>query len=272
MQNNITLAYSPCPNDVFVFAGLAQKKIDTQLNFDITLSDVQTLNEFANSARFDVTKISAFAYRNIKYKYQVLSSGCVLGYGCGPLLLSRPEIEWKPGHPFPDYFTVAIPGLHTTSHLLLRLFLGNKARIIPMNFAHIMPSVAAGLVDFGVVIHEGRFIYSDYGLQVIQDLGEFWHRTYNLPLPLGLIVAHKDIPLDIFQNIEKAVYDSILYSHSHKEEIMPYIRKYSPKLVEHVIQAHIRLYVNDETLSLSSEGRKAIDFLLQKADEILPIC
>lgn len=257
----LTLGFTPCPNDTFIFYGLVHKMVPFGCDLDIRLMDVQSLNIEATRGTFAMSKLSCFAYAGVARDYAILRSGAALGRGCGPLLLAREGKKFDPG------VRIAIPGELTTAHLLLRIFLGGEAKSVPMRFDHIMPAMQKGEIDYGVVIHEGRFTYHNYGLTLIEDLGEFWERRFGLPIPLGLIAARRDIGREIAREFEQKLAQSVTFARENRERVLRYVRQHAQELDEEVMSRHIDLYVNDDTRWLSEKGKDAVRLLLTKAME-----
>lgn len=226
-----------------------------------TMKDVEALNQAAKDSLFDISKLSCFAFGSVADKYTILRSGAALGRGCGPLLLC------KEGKKMDKSSWIAIPGEMTTAHLLLRLFLGEKAKTKIMPFDQIMPAMQRGDIDYGVVIHEGRFTYPSYGLSCVQDLGIFWEQTYQLPIPLGIIAGKKECGKKTLESFENALSQSIVYAWQNRELVYPYVKEYAQEMQEKVISSHIDLYVTKESQRWSEEGKKALCLLLQKAME-----
>lgn len=262
----LTLGFSPCPNDTFIFYALVNRVIDTRgLDFDLHIEDVETLNRLAMARSLDVSKISCHAFHYLQDDYHFLSSGGAFGRGCGPLIISkRPYTEKDLKNK-----SIAIPGEMTTAYLLLKLFFdatysAKPLSIIPMLFNEIPAAVRDGRVDAGLIIHESRFTYQEYGLSRVVDLGEWWEKETGLPIPLGGIIARKSLGTKI-EVIENLIRQSVGYSFSHREEAMPFIKKYSQELSEIVINNHIGLYVNNFTLDMGEEGLASLKELLGRA-------
>jgi 1,4-dihydroxy-6-naphthoate synthase len=262
----ITLGFSPCPNDTFIFDALVNNKIDTgDLIFDVRLEDVETLNRLALQSRLDVTKISYGVMDLLRDKYIILNSGSALGAGVGPLLIS--------GHAIPDPgiydHVIAIPGEHTTAHKLFNLaFPGAKNKIF-MRYDEIEDFVLRENKSAGVIIHENRFTYQQKGLVKIADLGEFWEQRTGAPIPLGGIVANKELDKNIIKKVDQLIRKSIEYSFSNYPLITDYVRQHSREMEEDVMRKHIDLYVNDYSISLGDKGKKAImQFLSIPGDDI----
>ncbi len=262
MTTRLSLAYSPCPNDTFLFYALAHGRIDLSgLAFDIRLEDVETLNRAAEQGRFAVSKLSFGALGHLRQTYGLLRSGAALGRGCGPLIVARPGIE-------PDHLAsaaVAVPGLWTTARLLLGLYAPRIRELKPMPFDRIMPAVAGGAVDAGVIIHEGRFTYPEYGLIKIADLGQWWEQRTGLPIPLGGIAVRRDLGTDLAGRIERIIRKSVSWAFDHPGEAEGYIRDHAQEMAPEVVRQHIALYVNDHTLDLGREGEEAVATLFAEA-------
>lgn len=266
IQFMTTLGFSPCPNDTFIFYALVNRIIDTRgLDFKLHIEDVETLNRLAISRSLDVTKISCHAFHYLQDDYHFLRSGGAFGRGCGPLIISKLPYSEK------DLKNkrIAIPGEMTTAYLLLKLFFDatygvKPLTIVPMLFHEIPAAVRDGKVDAGLIIHESRFTYREYGLSRVVDLGEWWEKETGLPIPLGGIIARKSLGPNI-EIIEELIRSSVEYSFSHRDEAMPFIKKYSQELSEIVINNHIGLYVNDFTLDMGDAGFAALKELLRRA-------
>lgn len=261
----LTLGYSPCPNDTFIFYALVHKKIDAgELRFKERLLDVDTLNQKALSAELDITKVSFHAYAYLRDKYSLLRSGGAMGTGCGPLLVAKTKIS-------PEALKgkkIAIPGRLTTAFLLLQLYEPGLAEdIVVMPFDRILEAVKSGSVDAGLVIHESRFTYPAYGLFEVTDLGKWWETEAGLPLPLGCIIAKKNLGGNIIRDIETLTRKSVEYAFAHREETMAYIKAYSQELADEVIAQHISLYVNAYSLELGNEGLAAVEELFTRAEK-----
>jgi 1,4-dihydroxy-6-naphthoate synthase len=257
----LSLGYSPCPNDTFIFSGLAQGKVALrQVCFAAPqLEDVETLNRWAMQARLDVSKLSFHAFGHVQDAYTLLNSGAALGRGCGPLLVTT---AWGKGDP--ASWTIAIPGQYTTAALLLRLFLPAHSKTLILRFDQIMDAVVSGRADAGVIIHESRFTYQARGLVCVQDLGAWWEATTGLPIPLGCIAARKSLPPQVLGEIEEAIAASIRWAQTHPDECMTSIRQHAQEMDSAVLASHISLYVNDFSLQLGEEGRAAAQELLRR--------
>lgn len=258
----LKLAFSPCPNDTFMFDALVHGRIDTEgLSFEVQLADIDLLNQLAQLQCVDVCKVSFHAYaRHLTADWHLLDAGAALGRGCGPLLVQRADAEpnaWRRG-------PIAIPGNDTTAHFLLRHFMADTPARQVMLFSEIIPAVAAGRVAAGVIIHESRFVYPNFGIELVRDLGEYWESSTGLPIPLGGIVARIDLGSDVIDRLERAMARSIDYAFAHPNASRDYIRQHAQELADDVTQAHIALYVNEFSRSLGSEGRAAVQRLVDE--------
>ncbi|HSW38439.1 MAG: hypothetical protein FD164_1523 [Nitrospirae bacterium] len=262
----LSLGFSPCPNDTFIFHALTHRAVDLRgYDFSVVIDDVEGLNRRASARALNIAKVSCAAYVRFSDQYRFLQSGGAFGRGCGPLVIAREHA----GADFLNNRTVAIPGELTTAFLLIRLFCSaagvEAAGFVPMVFHEIMPAVAAGRVDAGVIIHEGRFTYQNHGLRCLIDLGLWWEEATGLPVPLGGIIAEKNLGEHVISDAEQIIRESVRYAFAHPEAAMPYIRDHAQELAEDVIRRHIALYVNDFTISIGPEGRAALDELVQRA-------
>lgn len=252
---NMTIGFSPCPNDTYIFAALINGWIDTKgLEFTVHMEDVETLNEWAAAGRLDVTKMSFHRALYLTETYNLLSSGAALGNGCGPLVIAQKPLSHHEVAADP----VALPGYWTTAHLLFRIFYADAELKQFMLFNEIEDAVLDGRVNAGVIIHENRFTYESKGLVKVLDLGEAWEDKTGLPIPLGGIFARHDLPLDVKDQIEVLIRESILYARANPDQVMPFVRQYAQEMDEQVMHQHINLYVNDFSLDLGETGQKAV--------------
>jgi 1,4-dihydroxy-6-naphthoate synthase len=263
MNETLTIGYSPCPNDTFIFYALIHGKVRVPgIEFRERLEDVETLNELALQGKLDITKISYHALGHLRSRYALLRSGSALGRGCGPLIVAKPGTtlaDLKQG-------SVAIPGRLTTAALLLRLYDPSLDRLVVMSFDRIMDSVSGGASTAGLIIHESRFTYPRYGLQKLLDLGEWWEGYSGLPIPLGGILGKRTLPRDTLRSVEAGIRESLLYARSHTDEVMSYCRRHSQEMDLQVMKSHIGLYVNDFSLDLGEEGIAAVRRLFAEAE------
>jgi 1,4-dihydroxy-6-naphthoate synthase len=266
-NNKITLGFSPCPNDTFIFDALVNQKIDTGgLEFDVVLEDVQTLNAWAKEGRLDITKLSYGVLPLVLDKYIVLNSGSALGRGVGPLLISPPqppkeETESSFQIDITKDCVIAIPGENTTAHLLFSLAYPDAKNKIFLRYDAIEDFVLAGK-GLGVIIHENRFTYEAKGLKKIIDLGNYWEAETRSAIPLGGIVIRRNMPQPVQKKIDWLIKQSVEYAFTQYPSLNDYIRTHAQEMSEEVMRKHIDLYVNDYSLDLKDEGKKAIQMLL----------
>lgn len=262
MTESLSLGYSPCPNDTFLFYALAHGIVPLPtLQRPPLLTDVETLNGLVRNSRLAISKISCHALGHVSRGYALLRSGAALGSGCGPLLVGRQDFN-------PATLStsrIAIPGNLTTASLLLRLWQPNCRNLTVLPFNRIIPAICAGQVEAGLIIHEERFSFSQHGLIQLVDLGSWWQQLTGLPLPLGAIVAQRQLGREKITSIEKAIAASLLYARRNPDEPVAYIRQHAQELGAEAIDQHIALYVNDFTLNLGTEGLAAIEELLGRA-------
>jgi 1,4-dihydroxy-6-naphthoate synthase len=264
----LTLGFSPCPNDTYIFDALVHGKVDTEgLEFDYFLADVEKLNHGAFLEKPDVTKLSFNAFMHVAGKYLLLDSGAALGFGAGPLVISKKlknfeELSGK---------TVAIPGIHTTANLLFSLALKEPVQKKELLFSDIEDAILTGEVDAGVIIHESRFTYLAKGLHKLLDLGEYWEQHTGSPVPLGGIAAHNRLGKDVIAKVNRSIRRSVEYANVNKGEMSEFIRCHAREMDDLVMQKHIDLYVNQYSISLGVLGRQAIEqmFNLSKASSII---
>ena len=264
MNRHLTLGYSPCPNDTYIFYALVHGKVAVPgITVGERLEDVETLNRLALAGTLDLTKVSYHALGRLRDRYALLRSGGALGRGCGPLIVARP------GTRIEDLGTgaVAIPGMLTTAWLLLRLYDPKLTNVVVMPFDRIMQAVADGAVAAGLIIHESRFTYPRYGLESLLDLGAWWERHSGLPIPLGGILGKRSLGADTLMKVEEAIRESLRYARSHPDEVLAYCKQHSQEMDEKVMMSHISLYVNDFTRDLGSEGIASVRRLFAEAEE-----
>lgn len=258
----LSLGYSPCPNDTFIFYGLVHDKVDCEgaVFANPALEDVETLNLWALEKRLDITKLSCHALGHVLDDYCVLSAGSALGRGCGPLLVAAGITDISS---LKDK-KIAIPGRYTTAALLLQMLLPGCTGLVEMRFDTIMEAVVQGDVDAGVIIHESRFTYDEYNLVCLQDLGQWWEDQTTMPIPLGTIVARRSLGTEIIGKIDRALQRSVRYSFAHPDECMTYIQAHSQEMADEVVRQHIGLYVNDYSIDLGKDGFGAIEEFLAR--------
>ena len=264
MTTQLTLGFSPCPNDTFMFYPLVHGLVNTGgLDYRERLEDVETLNRLALKGELDVSKISYHTLGHIRDDYALLRSGSALGRGCGPLLIAAEKMD-------PTGLagkTIAVPGRYTTALLLLRLFDPSLHNFIEMPFHEIMDAVLSGNADAGLIIHESRFTYQGFGLHKLLDLGEWWENETGLPIPLGGIVARRTLGKEVVSAVERALGDGVEYARSHPGEAARYIGEHAQEMSSEVCAAHINLYVNDFSADLGDEGVQAIRCLMERAEQ-----
>ncbi|BDS10038.1 menaquinone biosynthesis family protein [Aureispira anguillae] len=258
----LTLGYSPCPNDTFIFDAMVHHKIDTEgLEFEVQLGDVEQLNQKAFANELDITKLSYHAYAYLINSYALLTSGSALGNNCGPLLIAKTAI------PTTELATkkIAIPGKYTTANFLLSLAFPTAQQKEEVLFSDIEQQVLQGEVDAGLIIHENRFTYQDRGLVKIIDLGEWWEQTTQLPIPLGGIVVKRTLPLNLQQKINRVLRRSIEFAFANPQAALPYIQQHAQEMSAAIVQQHINLYVNDFSIDLGAKGKAAVEHLFHTA-------
>ncbi|MEJ2056952.1 MAG: 1,4-dihydroxy-6-naphthoate synthase [Desulfofustis sp.] len=266
----LSLGYSPCPNDTFIFCHLVEELQRQQEPYflDPVLEDVETLNLWALEGRLDVTKLSFHAVACLLDSYCVLSAGSALGRGCGPLLVGRKEKDSTEL----SKKRIAIPGQYTTAALLFKMFSPQATDLVEMRFERIIEAVATGAVDAGVIIHESRFTYRQFGLVCLQDLGQWWETSFDLPIPLGCIAARKSLGDVVIGEAERRIKESLERARSDPTRCYPYIKQYAQETDDTVIDQHIGLYVNDFSIDLGEEGRQAVVAFIEEGRkrDILP--
>ncbi|MFC7373440.1 1,4-dihydroxy-6-naphthoate synthase [Fictibacillus iocasae] len=268
MNKKLSIAFSPCPNDTFVFHALTHGLVPGAPEFDVTYADINITNELAaESNELDILKISFAALPFIRDEYALLPCGGALGRGCGPLVLVNDPKKVEPGAL--SSAKVAVPSERSTAYMLFRLWAaqnvpGGVGEIIVMPFNEIMPAVKDGTIDAGLVIHEARFTYQNFGLTLLADMGEWWERDTGLPIPLGAIIAKKSLDLDA---IAGWIRQSVEQAWENPDQSHEYVMQHADELSPEVAQSHIDLYVNEFTRDLGEKGFEAITSLLNRAAE-----
>ncbi len=266
---NLTLGFSTCPNDTYIFDAMAHNRIDCEgLEFECTMTDVEELNQLAFSGSLDITKLSYHAYALLADSYVLLNSGSALGYKNGPLLISRHKV-------YPDEVSdlkIAIPGKNTTANLLLSIAFPNVKEKKEYVFSAIEDVVLSGEMDAGLIIHENRFTYQKKGLKKITDLGEYWESETGMPIPLGGIAVNRKLSLEIQQKVNRVMKRSVEFAFENPNASYPFVKQYAQEMDDSVMQSHIKLYVNEFTRDLGENGKKAIEILYSRASEkgVLP--
>lgn len=262
----LTIGYSPCPNDCFIFDALIHGKIDTEgLQFEVLLEDVETLNKKALKGELDITKLSYHAFAYVLENYILLRSGSALGFNCGPLLIQDARRTMKDLN---SNSKIAIPGKLTTANLLLSIAYPNLTNKVEYLFSDIENAVLSGEVDAGLIIHENRFTYQDRGLKKIMDLGEFWDSLIHAPIPLGGIVIKRNLSNDLQQKVNRLIKKSVGFAFANPESSMDYVKAHAQEMSEEVIKKHIALYVNNFSIDLGETGINAVQLLFNKAKEL----
>ncbi len=261
---HLTLGFSPCPNDTFIFDAMVNNKIDTNgFTFDTNLEDVETLNNWAIQGKLDVTKLSFAVYLKVRDQYELLNSGSALGRGCGPLLISRDNISLDDI----KNKTIAIPGENTTANLLFSIAFPEAKNKKIMVFSEIENAVLNGEADAGVIIHENRFTYQLKGLKKLMDMGEYWEQTTGNPIPLGGIFIKKDISAEKRAALDQLIHQSLQHAYSEYPALSAYVKSHAQEMDEQVMRQHIDLYVNNFSLDLGKEGHAAVDALMTAAQK-----
>ncbi|MFN0013308.1 MAG: 1,4-dihydroxy-6-naphthoate synthase [Saprospiraceae bacterium] len=269
MPQTLTLGFSPCPNDTFIFDALVHGKVDTEgLDFQVVLDDVEALNRRAFTGDIAVTKLSYHAFAHLTDRYRLLDAGSALGNNCGPLLVAR--------EPLTDQQVaagqIAIPGRMTTANFLLSMAYPTAQNKLETLFSDIEESVLNGNAQAGLIIHENRFTYQQKGLVKLLDLGEYWETTTGLPIPLGGIAVRRDLPEAIQHRLNRALRRSVEYAFAHPDNVMPYVRAHAQAMDDAVMRAHIDLYVTRFTIDLGPIGREAVRqmFSIGRVKGIIP--
>jgi 1,4-dihydroxy-6-naphthoate synthase len=263
----LTIGFSPCPNDTFIFDAMVHGKIDTEgLAFEVVLADVEELNRKAAKAELDITKLSYHAFAYLTDKYMLLRSGSALGNNCGPLLVSNKNfrIEELKNQ------SIAIPGRYTTANFLLNFAFPNLHNKTEVLFSDIEKKVLTEEFDLGVIIHENRFTYAERGLVKIMDLGEFWEQQTALPIPLGGIVCKRDFNLELLKKVNRVLRKSIVFAFENPGESDDYVCQHAQEMDPSVMKKHIELYVNQYSIDLGEKGEKAIQKMFSSLKNIEP--
>ncbi len=263
----LTLAYSPCPNDTFIFAAWANGLLPDAAPVEVVLDDVEALNEAARNGRHVLTKVSYGAIPYLLERYRILRAGGALGRGCGPLVVMRPGPGGRAPslEALPAGARIAIPGELTTAYLLMRLAMQRPFEAVPMRFDTIVAAVAKGTVDAGLIIHESRFTYQSSGLAEAIDLGAWWEGETGHPIPLGAILVRRDLPLAEAAGLDATIRASLAYAETHDAAIAPYVREHAFEMDEAVMRKHIALYVNEYSRDLGDDGLAAVSDLFERA-------
>jgi 1,4-dihydroxy-6-naphthoate synthase len=263
----LTLGFSPCPNDCFMFDAMVHRRIDLEgLEFDARMADIEALNAATFAGQIDVTKLSFHAYAYCTSHYVLLDAGSALGRNCGPLLISKREIsrdEVARGG-----VTIAIPGKYTTAHFLLSLAFPRATNKTELVFSAIEGALLDGSFDAGLIIHENRFTYTAKGLRKIIDLGEYWEAETGAAIPLGGIVVNRALPEDVQHKVNRIMRRSVEYAFANRTASLPFVRANAQEMSDDVMYQHIDLYVNDYSVDLGPEGRRAVEVLFERARQV----
>ena len=272
LPTKITIGFSPCPNDCFIFDALIHRKIDTgHFRFEAVIEDVETLNRMAFKGQLQSTKLSYHALAHLTDRYRLLTSGSALGFNCGPLLIALPETIKNNLSVLTD-LKIAIPGKYTTANFLLSLAYPEIKQKEEMLFSAIEHSLLTHQADLGLIIHENRFTYQQRGLVKITDLGEWWQNTHQAAIPLGGIAVHRQLPEPHQRLLNQYIKESVSYAFAHPNDVMPFIKEHAQEMDESVMKKHIDLYVNTYSLDLADTGKAAIKRLFDEAVEKRLIC
>jgi len=264
----LTLGFSPCPNDTFIFDALIHHKIDTEgLEFEVFYDDVETLNQKAMKGELDITKLSFHAFAYVANQYALLDAGSALGFGVGPLLISKNHFDESRLQTPNSELKIGIPGKYTTANFLLGIaypHLQNKQELV---FSEIESALLNDQIDLGLIIHENRFTYQDKGLNKIVDLGDYWEKLTSCAIPLGGIVINRNLDREVQLKVNRLIRQSVEFAFAHPKSGIDFIRQHAQAMEESVMYKHIELYVNKYSINLGEEGRKAVDTLFKLAQE-----
>jgi 1,4-dihydroxy-6-naphthoate synthase len=261
---SLSLGFSPCPNDCFMFDAIVNQRIDLEgLDFSVRLADVEALNQAAFAGDADVTKLSYHAYAYCTGDYVLLDAGSALGRNCGPLLISKRTIA--PEEVASGDLRIAIPGKFTTANFLLGLAFPNAQDKTPLLFSEIESALLEERFDAGLIIHENRFTYEKKGLKKIIDLGEYWEGETGAPIPLGGMVIKRALADELKRRVDRVLRRSVEYAFAHRAASLDYVRAHAQEMSEDVMYRHIDLYVNEYSVDLGAEGRRAVELLFARA-------
>lgn len=261
MKKRLSLGISPCPNDTYIFHALLEGLSAAPCDIDLHMADVEELNSLAMEGRLDITKLSAGVLPQVMDRYAVLHSGAALGWGCGPLVVARRPLTVEECRSA----RVASPGHLTTAHLLLSLHGGFQGPREEMLFSDVMPAVATGRADCGIIIHEGRFTYAQHGLVQLLDTGAWWEKRFGVPLPLGAIAVRRDLDRGLARAVDQAIADSLRYANAHPDASREFIRRHAQEMDPEVTARHIATFVTAYSLDLGEQGRQAMEVLVRCA-------
>jgi 1,4-dihydroxy-6-naphthoate synthase len=274
----LTLGFSPCPNDTFIFDALIHHKIDTKgLDFEVEYQDVETLNLKAFQGDLDITKLSYHAFAYAVEDYELLDAGSALGFGVGPMLITKDpklakllqqKLERAESLEGFDQLKVGYPGKYTTANFLLSLAFPELKNKVELVFSDIEGALLDGSIDLGLIIHENRFTYAEKGLHKVVDLGEYWEKTTKFPIPLGGIVVKRSLPQEVKDTLNTILKESVEFAFANPKSGLEFIRAHAQEMSEEVMYKHIELYVNKYSVELGLEGRDAITKMFEKAQEL----
>jgi 1,4-dihydroxy-6-naphthoate synthase len=264
----LSLGFSPCPNDTFIFDALIHHKIDTEgLEFEVFFDDVETLNQKALRGELDITKLSFHAFAYVNEQYALLDSGSALGFGVGPLLICHDENLVAQREQLNPKYKVGIPGKYTTANFLLGIAFPHLTNKQEMVFSDIETSLLEDKIDLGLIIHENRFTYTEKGLHKIVDLGSYWEQLTGCAIPLGGIVINRGLDRATKEKVNRLIKKSVEFAFANPKSGLEFIKQHAQEMSEEVMYKHIELYVNKYSIELGEEGRKAIDVLFKMAQE-----
>lgn len=264
----LSLGFSPCPNDTFIFDALIHHKIDTEgLEFEVFFDDVETLNQKALRSELDITKLSFHAFAYVHEQYALLDSGSALGFGVGPLLICHDEKMVAQQEQLNPNYKVGIPGKYTTANFLLGIAFPHLTNKQEMVFSDIETSLLEDKIDLGLIIHENRFTYTEKGLHKIVDLGSYWEQLTGCAIPLGGIVVNRSLDQETKEKVNRLVKKSVEFAFANPKSGLEFIKQHAQEMSEEVMYKHIELYVNQYSIELGKEGRKAIDILFTMAQD-----
>lgn len=263
--SKITIGFSPCPNDCFIFDALIHNKIDTEgLQFEVIMEDVEALNQKAFRAELDITKLSFHSYLYLTKPYQLLNAGSALGNNCGPILVENSKLKVESL----NTAKIAIPGKYTTANFLFSIAFPDAKNKTEMLFSDIEDAVLSGKADAGLIIHENRFTYEQKGLKKIIDLGEYWETLTKAPIPLGGIVIKRNLSSDLKHKVNRVLRKSVEYAFANPKSSLNFVKEHAQEMSEEVMYKHIDLYVNNYSVDLGIKGKNAVQLLFDKGHEL----
>ncbi len=261
----LKLGFSPCPNDTYMIYGLLHGTVGVdELVFDVDILDVEELNQHAKKSTFDISKMSFKTYYDVSESYDLLTAGAALGRGNGPLLIASKSMSADSV----NTARIAVPGMDTTATFLLNFAYPKAVELYPMLFSDIEGAIRSGAVDAGVIIHETRFMYSDRGFQLIDDLGAVWEKHTGQPIPLGCFAVRKELDLNIKRRLGRLISESISFSDQHYDEVLPYLKQHAQELRDDIIKKHVHMFVNAYSKELGQSGRGAVQRLFLELNRI----